>query len=175
MGDSSGYEEFRRRVVEQFGSTSDPMIAERMAKDCLILPCTGPALETFGQMAEKAVTLGKDHGYFLYFEFAKALAEYRNGHFDKAVEWCHRVLENKDGGFRDAETYAVLAMAHQHLNHQQDALSALAQSSEILSKLPKLDSGNVGEDFIDIIIGNALVHEANSLMETKEKVANAKQ
>ena len=64
------------------------------------------------KMAETSVTLGKDHMYFLYFEFAKALADHRNGHFDQAVEWCQKVLDAKQEGVREAQTYSVLAMAH---------------------------------------------------------------
>jgi thiol-disulfide isomerase/thioredoxin len=175
LGDSNGYEQFRQKVLERFGSTRDPMIAERMVKTCLILPCTGPALETFGKMAELSVTLGKDHMYFPYFKFAKALAEYRAGHFDTAVDWCQRTLGSKDGGYRDAQTYLVLAMAQQRLNHPEDAKSALNEGSELVGKLPKPGSGNAGAAFNDVIIAKVLLREAGALVEGGEKVANAKE
>jgi thiol-disulfide isomerase/thioredoxin len=175
VGDSQGYEEFRQEVIRQFGSTQDPMIAERMVKTCLILPCAGPALETFDKMAATSVTLGKDHAYFLYFEFAKALAEYRDGHFDKAAEWCQQVLDAKQEGVREAQTYLVLAMAQQRLNHPEEARAALAKGDDLVGKLPKLDSGNLGPSFNDVIIANVLMREAKTLVEAGQKVANAKE
>jgi len=171
LGDSKGYEQLRQKVVKQFGSTRNPMIAERMVKTCLILPCANPALETFDQMAETSVTLGKDHGYFLYFEFAKALAEYRTGHFDQAVEWCQKVLDAKQEGVREAQTYPVLAMAQQRLNHSDEAKAALAKGRDLVNKLPRLDSGELGPDFHDIIIANVLTREASALVEAGQSVA----
>ena len=171
LGDSEGYERFRQNVIKQFGSTQDPMIAERMVKTSLILPCARPALETFNKMADTSVTLGKDHGYFLYFEFAKALAEYRSGRFENAIDWCQRVLDAKGEGVRECQTCLVLAMAQYHLQHADAARPALAKGRDLLGKLPRMDSGDLGPDFNDIVIANALMHEASATEEASQKVA----
>jgi len=174
LGDSKGYEELRTKVIQQFGSTQDPMVAERMVKACLILPANGPALETLGKMADTSVTLGKDHMYFLYFEFAKALAEYRSGHFENAIQWGQKVMDAKQEGPREAQTWSVMAMAQQRLDHGQEARAALAKGRDEIAKLPALESGNLGPEFHDIVIANALMREAAALVETGQKVADAK-
>jgi tetratricopeptide (TPR) repeat protein len=175
LGDAKGYDAFRQQVIKQFGSTQDPMIAERMVKTCLILPCTGPALDAFGKMAETSVTRGKDQPYFPYFEFAKALAEYRSGHFDQAVEWSQKVLEAQGQALRDAQAYSVLAMAQQRLNESEAAKAALAKATEHVGKLPKLDSGDLGPAFNDVVIANVLLREANTVVGAGEKVATTKE
>src|SRR5713101_8044303 len=76
-GDQEAYRRLCARILRQFGGTSDPAIAERMAKDCLILPPPAADLETIGKMADTAVAAGPDHKFWHYFQFVKGLAEYR--------------------------------------------------------------------------------------------------
>src|SRR5262249_28754292 len=96
-GDLAGYGAHRERILRQFGATQDPMIAERMAKDCLLLPPLAADLETLGKMADVAVAVGPTNTFWRYFQFVKGLAEYRQGHFDAAVKWLQEVtLNNSD-------------------------------------------------------------------------------
>ena len=52
-------------------------------------------------MADTAVTVGKTSPYIQYFQFAKGLAEYRQGRFASTVEWMEKVLttEERESGF----------------------------------------------------------------------------
>src|SRR5207244_4463051 len=48
------------RTRAHFGGTNDPVIAERMAKDCLLLPSPATDLTTESKWADTAVTVGKN-------------------------------------------------------------------------------------------------------------------
>jgi adenylate kinase family enzyme len=64
------------------------------------------------------------------------------------------------------QTYAILAMGRQHLQQHDLARAALASGQKISDeKLPKLDSGNLGEDWLDVIISDKLMSEARALIE----------
>ena len=172
-GDLEGYRRHCARIVARFGGTYDPVIAERMAKDCLILPSPGADLTTESNWANTAVTEGENHPYLAYFQFVKGLAEYRQGHFASAAEWTQKVLtQTGEVPFRDVEAYMVMAMA-QHRSRQPDqARAALAKGVEIAeTKLPKLDSGDLGDDWLDWIIAHALMSEAKALLGTQPATA----
>jgi len=94
------------------------------------------------------------------------LAEYRQGRFASTVEWMQRVVTNAGEVLeRDVEAYAVLAMAYYQLKQIAEARATFAKGLEIVdTKMPKLDSGDLGESWIDWIIAHALVREAKALI-----------
>ncbi len=161
------YRQRCQQALLRFHDTSDANTAERMAKDCSILPDSGIELAAVGQWTETAVTVGKQSGYLPYFQFAKALSEYRQGHFTGAVEWAQKPLANPGRDFfRDAESWLVLAMAQQQLQQEQEARASLARAIEVFdTHLPKLESGDIGDSWIDWIITHALMKEAANLIE----------
>src|SRR5205085_515812 len=134
----------------------------------LILPLSGAELEAAAELAESAVTAGKSNRFFPWFQLSKGLAEYRQGHFESAVEWLRKTLEGQINALDDHrffESYMVLAMAHWQLKQSSEARLAFAKGVEIEeTKLPKLDSGDRGEAWRDLIIGHALMNEAKALM-----------
>ena len=165
-GDLEGYRQHCTRALAQFGGTGDPVIAERMAKDCLILPSPKADLKAIGELAETAVTAGKGHSSLLDFQFAKGLAEYRQGHFGEAVDWMGKVLGSSAGDpFLEAEANVVLGMAQYQRQQPDQARASLAKAVEFQEKkLPKLASGDIGADWIDWIVVHALVKEASELI-----------
>jgi len=165
-GDLEGYRRLCARVVACFGGTNDPVLAERMAKDCLMLPRPGAELTTESNWADAAVTMGKNHQYLAYFQFVKGLAEYRQGHFASAVELTQKVLA-KTGQFpfRDVEACMVLAMAQCQSSQMDEARATLARGVKIAeTKLPKIESGDLGDDWGDWIVSQALLKEAKALI-----------
>jgi len=168
LGDIQGYKELRDASLKRFGSTQSPMVAERISKTALILPCPAPELHLAAALAERAVTIGEGHFYFAYFQFAKALAEYRTGRLEESVHWCQAVLAGKEESVREAQTCFVLAMAESGLKHPKEAQAALAKGAELLGREPKLDSGEVGGAFGDILMAHALMREARALLEATE-------
>jgi Flp pilus assembly protein TadD len=80
-GDVERYRNLCAQILHRFGNTSDPAIAERMAKDCLILPDSRADAETINRMIDTGLAAGSEHPFWSYFQFVKGLAEYRQGHF----------------------------------------------------------------------------------------------
>ena len=82
-------EDYRRNcpaLLDRFGDTADPSIAERTARACLLLPASGDDLERAAALADRAAAAGPTHQYYNFFLAAKGLADYRRGRFDAAVD-----------------------------------------------------------------------------------------
>ena len=63
---------------------------------------------------------------------------------------------------------AVLAMAQQQLKQTDKARKSLAQATQVFNtKLPKLESGDLGENWPQWLIARILLREAKSVVETK--------
>jgi tetratricopeptide (TPR) repeat protein len=171
-GQLDAYRKLCQQIIERFGATKDHPTANRMAKDCLILASSGVNLETVGELAETAVSLGGGDARVLpCHQFVKGLAEYRQGRFLSAVGWLEKALTRSGESLaRDVEAYTVLAMAQYQLRHASEARAALAKATEIAeTKLPKLGSGDISwescNDMVDMLIAHALMCEAKGLIE----------
>jgi non-specific serine/threonine protein kinase/serine/threonine-protein kinase len=171
------YREHCRKSVERFGRTTEPLIAERIAKVCLILPASGANLDLVVKMTDTAVA-ATNHVANAWFQLVKGMAEFRQGNFTAAIEWVSKTLptetENEPG--RDVEAYMVLAMANYQLKKNDEARAAFSKGAEIeRTKLPKLESGDIGDKWEDWIIAHALLREAKALIEdTSETKAATK-
>ncbi len=53
-GDVKGYQRHREKLLQLFSGTPDPTVAERIGRDCLLLPCSGSELEGIAKMADTA-------------------------------------------------------------------------------------------------------------------------
>jgi serine/threonine-protein kinase len=169
-GDIEGYRRCCEKILARFGGATVPAIAERMAKACLILPSSGVDPDVVGKMAQTAVSEGMNAPLFPYFQFAKGLAEYRQGRFASAVDWTGMALKSSrwPDDYRDIQAYSVLAMARYQLKQIDEARQALANGTDLASrKLPKADSGNLGPNWNDWILADTLLREAKGLIEGK--------
>ena len=96
----------------------------------------------------------------------KGLAEYRQARFASAVDWMNKVLAKPDESNRDVQACMVLAMAHYQLKQTNEARAAFAIGAEIeRTKLPRLESGDLGGGWPDWIIARALMREAKEMIE----------
>jgi serine/threonine-protein kinase len=159
-------------MVNRFGNTTNAQIADRTAKSCLLLPSAiGPdELTAAGNLADKALTLGKGSRWFHWFQFTKGLAEYRQGHFSGAVEGMQLVqkelVEAQDAArdMCEADTYFVSAMAQHQLQQSHEAHAALARGFEIVqTKLPMVR--DLGPAWYDVLTTYILQREAKDLIE----------
>ena len=165
-GDLDGYQKYRERVLAQFAQTDDPTVAERMAKDCLILPPPAAELEKIARMADQAVTASSTNKAWPYYLFVKGLAEYRQGHFPQAVDWLHKVRIDDGLPARAGQTYAVLAMAEFKSGDTNHARNSLAEGIKIAEA--RLTRGERLE-WTDELIAWFLLREAAELI-TGERV-----
>jgi hypothetical protein len=69
---------------------------------------------------------------------------------------------------RRVNAYVVMAMTHYRQNQFEDARAHLAKGTELMqARLPKLESGDLGDCWEDWVVANALIHEATALMDGK--------
>jgi serine/threonine protein kinase/tetratricopeptide (TPR) repeat protein len=171
-GDLDGYRNCCAQILSRFSAADPPNVCERMAKDCLFIPCPGIDLTAAANLAASAVARGQGDAYFAFFQFAQGLADYRTGDWSNAVTVLEKVRAEGGVGFRDAEANAVLAMAQQRLGHKEEARAALAKGAEIFAGMAAPESGDLGDVWNDWIIANALFKEAKALIEGQAAPAN---
>jgi hypothetical protein len=163
---NGGIEEYRRlctEIVSRFHDTTDPYVADKMAKDCLILPSSGADLEAVAALADRAVSRGSNSPAAPHFKFCKALAEFRLGHFEDAVNWANLALQGPYD-YPKANAAAVIAMSQFKLSQMEKARTALAYCDKIIEeKMPKPEQ-DLGDDWPDWIIVHALRSEATRLL-----------
>jgi serine/threonine protein kinase/tetratricopeptide (TPR) repeat protein len=90
-----------RKSLERFGNTTDPVTAERIAKDCLILPGSGADLDLLARLAHTASSSTNDPSGVAWGQLTQSLADYRQGHFTSALDWSEKAL-TKVGGISGA-------------------------------------------------------------------------
>jgi len=137
LGDLVEYQELSRTILDKFSRTTDIYIADRMAKDCLILPSSGVDLKTVAAMADLAASGGSKEDVAPYFHFCKGLAEFRLGHYDEAIRWARLATK---GPFPQPKACAaaVLAMSQFKLDQSDDARTALSECNKIIEgQMPK--------------------------------------
>ena len=163
IGDLPGYRAQCQKMVAVFGASLDPAALDATAEACAVAP-SGYALEDVSQLADRAVTLGKNTGSMLH----QGLVQYRRGQFASATEWVGKVIDagkNSSDLNSDLAAYSVLAMAQQQSHHPAEARAALARAFEISRKMPQLASGDLGEDAEHWLAAHILLREANGLIE----------
>src|SRR5262249_15508831 len=142
-------------------TTQDPMIAERMAKDCLLLPPLPPDLATIGKMADLAVAAGPTNTLWPYFQFVKALAEFRQGHLDIAAKWLQEVTLQDTDVTRTVQAYMVLAMAQYQSKKGDEARASLTTGLKLAAeRMPDLKAIN----WHDRLSAHFLMQEAKRVL-----------
>jgi TPR repeat protein len=169
-GDLEGYRTNCHREVAWFSGTKDPHTAHRMVKSCLARDDSGVAPEQTSEWADTAIRLGtNDWAWPSHFQFTKALAEYRQGHFASATEWIQKwsPREGTDRDYFEAEVGAVLAMARQRLGQSAAAREALERALRAAGPaLAMLDDGrrDLGPGWLDWIFAKCLLDEAKAIV-----------
>jgi hypothetical protein len=100
----------------------------------MLVPRSPSELDPIVKLANRAVTGTERHDDYRWFVRAKALAEYRSGHDANAIDWLKRFSPRADGIHSDAQVFALLAMARQHLGQSAAARDDLTRAQAILAK-----------------------------------------
>ncbi len=131
-GDRAGYRDHCRRMLDRFGRTTDPIIAERTAKACLLLPLGGTEQEAACELADRAVALARDHWVQPWAEATRALAAYRRARFADALAWADRCLARGPGDWnRELPSHLVRTMALFRLRRVDEAGAARVRATEL--------------------------------------------
>jgi tetratricopeptide (TPR) repeat protein/tRNA A-37 threonylcarbamoyl transferase component Bud32 len=158
------YRHYTHDALARFADTKIPSVAERVAKDALILPASGDNLAAACRMAEVAVAYGTNHPGLNWIQVTRALAEYRQGRWSSAIKWTEAPLAKLGVAQRDAEAYLIRAMAQRQMNLTGESESALASANEIIrSKMPTFDESSPNAPWDDWVLVQQLKDEAARL------------
>ncbi len=161
-GAEEHFRDHRQRILRQFGNTVDPTIAERMARDCLLIPPAAEDMDTIEKMT--ATAAGKEAGEWI--DFLKGLSEYRSGRFAGAAVWLQKLAARNGQGNSAVQGAAVLAMVQYQLRQPEDARVTLSKGLDLArTKLPKLARGNLDPDWNEVMTSRTLIKEARELIE----------
>jgi tetratricopeptide (TPR) repeat protein len=163
-GDRAEYRAHCRRMLDQFNRTSDPIIAERTAKACLLLPLGGPEQETACDLADRAVVWA--HGQWVqpWAEATQGLVAYRRARFPDAVAWADRCLARGPGPWgRELPSHLIRAMALSRLGRTGEAGAALVGASDLYrTKVASPGGRTEAGDWLDRVICEILLREAGA-------------
>ena len=173
-GNLDAYREHCRSSLKQFGKSTDANTVLTIAKDCLILTPTAADLGIIAALLENSPAAEASDAFGLPAS-TRALAAYRQGHVAEAVDTSQRALRSSatdstrkenPGPPIQAQIQAVLAMARWQLKESDLARAALAEVINFANtKMPKIGSGDLGEDWAEWIIVQTLLREARELIE----------
>jgi serine/threonine-protein kinase len=126
LGDQDEYGRVRRLLLNRFGATTAPHIAEPIGRACLLAPGADEEIGRGTALVDRALA-AKDttpDWVYRYFLFAKGLAEYRHGNWDRAIA----TMEGEAGNVMGPCPRLVAAMAQQASGQSEQALKTLARA-----------------------------------------------
>ena len=161
MGDIQGYQRHRREMLRLFSGNLDPSIAERIGRDCLLLPCSPPELALAAKMADTAVTTGPTNSGWM--RFVKGLAQYRQGDFSSATQWLNEAGARATDPALQLQVEVVLAMTEYKLNQPEAARQRLAKAAAFDTK----SAPRYGANWNDRRSALLLMKEAQALVQSE--------
>jgi serine/threonine-protein kinase len=163
-GDEQGYRRHCRDMLARFGATQDPVIAERTAKSCLLLPCGTEQLHETSSLAETALAKGPDHEFYPFFELVKGLVEYREGSFAAAERRLGKLVADDNPDWNLAPpAYFILAMAQHRLGQSAKAGESLTRATKIMDEQVP-DLAHAGDSWHAWLMNRVFRSEAEALI-----------
>ena len=173
LGDVERYRSACREMLDRFekGAANNPRLASVVAKACALAPDSVLDFSRAERLAERCVTGTEKHEYRRWFIHARALTDYRAGHYDQAIRWLKRFAPKPDtthwDASADASAFAILAMAHHRLGHADEARASLGTAREVLAKKPQ--DAMRDWSWRDWLHCEILCREAEALLEPDQK------
>jgi hypothetical protein len=174
-GDREGYEHACRRMLDLYHHTKDPLEADRTAKACLLSNPPFGDLATLTKLA-KSANADPKHWAYRYFILVEALAAYRGGNWQPALESCQKgragirqAADNKEATYYDipilgAHYLVVQAMAEHRLGMEKAAVSSLGQARTIVQREFPEAPAKLDFRWADWMLYHILYREAEQLM-----------
>jgi tetratricopeptide (TPR) repeat protein len=124
LGMEQEYARARQALLDSFGASTDPYIAERTGRACLLRPASEADLARIVALAEHAwgSDRSKDPGGYRHFLFVQGLAEYRLGRLDQAIS----LMQGEASQVLGPAPRLVLAMALHRSGKVEAARKTLA-------------------------------------------------
>jgi serine/threonine protein kinase len=174
LGDTRGYEQFRRAAVSRYKGTTDPVFAERTLKICLLLPPDTQLMESLEPLAEvSAGSMEKPEQDDIMTSWrciSLAIMAYRQGNASDAIAWCQKCLAYVEyNPARIATAHIIQAMSYNQLGDGKGAASELAEGRKLVeAEFSKdLNGGNGSDGFwYDWVFAQILLREADTLIKS---------
>ena len=165
-GDLAAFEQLRRQMLSRFGETTNPVIAARIVRDCLILPWSGAELEQVGKIADAALRPARITGRGTTFSLRKPSPRIVRATSSVRRIRCKLRFANQGKDIaRDVEGYMVLAMAQHRQGYPGYARDALTTGLGLAARLPSSDNDlQDWKAWNDWVIAQALMREAKELV-----------
>ena len=124
LGRTADYRNTCRQLLQQFSSSPDPAVRERIAKTCFLLPATEDQTRKATALIDYAVNQDRIKPTWVgpYFQFTKGLAEYRGGHYASAIS----ILSTKAANIFGPAPRIISAMCQWRLGETDQAHQTLA-------------------------------------------------
>ena len=124
LGQQEEYRRACRALLDRFGATTSPYIAEPVGRACLLLPGTEDELGKAVALTDRAVAAKEStpDWIYRYFLFAKGLAEYRQGRLASAIS----LMEGEASKVMGPAPRLILAMAQHDQGQKKQARKTLA-------------------------------------------------
>jgi tetratricopeptide (TPR) repeat protein len=166
-GDEPEYRKLCQSMLLRFGSATDGVAADYVAKTCCLLQppeADLPRLDTLAAVDVSEMRRGDPAADWAL--LTECLVEYRLGRYANAVEWAGKTLSKSEDDSRWLSAYLVLAMAHYRLGQMADARAALAKGLELArATLPDLKSDDLERYWPNTLHSYILMREAKQLIE----------
>src|SRR5205814_8358785 len=117
-----------RALLDRFGASNEPRLAERTGRACLFLPAPTDELRRAAALIDRALAYDKGQypaWVYPYFLFAKGLAEYRLDRLDGAIS----VTNGGASGVLGPAPRLVQAMAQHRRGRTEEARKTLAAAT----------------------------------------------
>ena len=165
-GNRAAYERYCQQILSMYGTTTNYLTADDVAKACLFLPNAKLDLNTISRLADETVILGfGNEAAMPFLETCKALSEYRRGNYTEAADWAQKSL---NGPRQESHAYAcaVMAMADWKLRKENDARTMLS-AGEILTPrlMPESAVDDTGDSWLFWLYARIQMDEAESVIQ----------
>jgi WD40 repeat protein/serine/threonine protein kinase len=164
LGNKEEYRRLCREMLERFGDTKDPVIADRIGVTCVLPPGPTEDRNKLAGLLDLAVTKQPDHPGMPWFQMTRGLADYRAGRWADAAGWLEKSLaKQRPADYAWASAHFLLAMTQQQRGQGEAARATLARAREITQRqLPSLEQ--TGWFWHDWLINDLLRREAETLL-----------
>jgi serine/threonine-protein kinase len=156
LGEEEEYRRVRRTLLDQFGASTDPNLAEKVGRACLLVPVEGDDLAEAATLIDRAVAARGSipDWIYRYFLFANGLAEYRQRRLDSAIS----VMKGEASRVMGPAPHLILAMAQYRQGQNDEARKSLAAA------IIGFDWTAIQADSRDVWISHILRREAQAMI-----------
>jgi serine/threonine protein kinase len=175
VGDLAGYDRVRRAALQRFASPDSPDTGAQIAKLALLAPLDGDALKESARLADDAALADYPDVNLSSRQFAKGLAEFRQGRFYESANWTDKAFLSNQQPILPGWSHArqrnrqvmvllVQAMSRQKMGRTDEARSQYQKAIEIMrTQFPTAESGDIGVEWLDWLTAQTLQREAAEL------------